>query len=46
LDYKLRNVAKMLKSWSAKKVGSVRLQLAIAKEIVLRMDAAQDTEEC
>ena len=42
LDYKLRNTAKMLKSWSAKHVGAVRLQLAIAKEIVLRLDAAQD----
>ena len=42
LDYKLRNTAKMLKSWSAKQVGAVRLQLAIAKEIVFRLDAAQD----
>ena len=42
LDFKLRNTAKMLKSWSAKHVGAVRLQLAIAKEIVLRLDAAQD----
>ena len=32
----------MLRSWSAKNIGSVRLQLAIAKEIVLRLDAAQD----
>ena len=32
----------MLKSWSAKQVGAVRLQLAIAKEIVFRLDAAQD----
>ena len=43
LDFKLRNTAKMLKSWSAKRVGSVRLQLAIAKEITLRLDAVQDT---
>ena len=39
----ISNTAKMLKSWSAKKVASVRLQLAIAKEIVLRLDKAQDT---
>ena len=42
LDFKLRNTAKALKSWSAKHIGSVRLQLAIAKEIVLRLDHAQD----
>ena len=42
LDHKLRNTAKALKSWSAKHIGSVRLQLAIAKEIVLRLDCAQD----
>ena len=45
LDFKLRNTAKMLKSWSAKHVGAVRLQLAIAKEIVSRLDAAQDRRE-
>lgn len=42
LDYKLRNTATALKRWSAKHVGSVRLQLAIAKEIVFRFDQAQD----
>lgn len=42
LDCKLRQMAKALKSWSAKSLGSVRLQLAIAKEIVLRLDSAQD----
>lgn len=42
LDYKLRNTAIALKRWSAKHVGSVRLQLAIAKEIVYRFDQAQD----
>jgi hypothetical protein len=42
LDYKLRNTTKALKSWSAKHVGSIRLQLAISKELVLRFDKAQD----
>ena len=42
LDFKLRNTAKALKSWSSKHVGSVRLQLAIAKELVYRLDWAQD----
>ena len=40
LDFKLRNTAKALKSWSAKHIGSIRLQLAIAKEIVYRLDLA------
>jgi len=42
LDFKLRATAKALKSWSAKHVGSVRLQLAIAKELVFCFDCAQD----
>jgi hypothetical protein len=42
LDIKLRATAKALKSWSAKQVGCVNLQLAIAKEIVLRFDWAQE----
>jgi len=42
LDYKLRATARALSSWSAKQVGSVRLQLAIAKEITLRLDCAQE----
>ena len=36
-DFKLRNTAKALRSWSSKQVGSVRSQLAIAKEIVYRL---------
>jgi hypothetical protein len=43
LDFKLRNTAKALQSWSAKHVGSVRLQLGIAKELVLRFDVAQES---
>ena len=42
LDIKLRATAKALKSWSAKHVGNVQLQLAIAKELVLRFDCAQE----
>jgi hypothetical protein len=42
LDYKLRSTAQALRSWSAKHVGSIRLQLAIAKELVLRFDCAQE----
>ena len=42
LDFKFCNTAKALKAWSTKHVGSIRLQLAIAKEIVFRFDCAQD----
>ena len=42
LDFKLRCTARALKSWSTKRIGSVRLQLHIVKEIVYRLDAAQD----
>jgi hypothetical protein len=42
LDCKLRRTANALKSWSAKFVGSVRLQLAVAKEVILQFDRQQD----
>lgn len=43
LDIKLRRTAAALKRWSGRRIGSIRLQLAIAKEIVLRLDMAQET---
>lgn len=43
LDYKLRNVARALMSWSAKQVGSIRLQLAGAREVVFRLDKAMES---
>jgi hypothetical protein len=43
LDHKLRNVAKALKSWSSKKVGSIKLQLALVREVILAFDAEQDS---
>lgn len=42
LDIKLRRVAKALKSWSMKNVGSVRLQLFMARELIAQLDAAQE----
>ncbi|XP_066373323.1 uncharacterized protein [Miscanthus floridulus] len=42
LDHKLRNTAKALKSWSMKNIGSINLQLIIAREIVARLEAAQE----
>ncbi|KAJ1287483.1 hypothetical protein BS78_02G013300 [Paspalum vaginatum] len=45
LDYKLRNTAKSLKKWSSKHVGSIRLQLAMARELVFRFDTAQERRD-
>jgi hypothetical protein len=38
LDYKLQNTAKCLKCWSQKYVGSIRLQLAIMKEVIFNLE--------
>lgn len=43
IDFKLRNVTRALQSWSATKIGSVRLQLALAREIVLGLDEAEES---
>lgn len=43
MDYKLRNVARALKSWSMRNIGSVRVQLAVAREVILRLDCAQES---
>jgi hypothetical protein len=45
LDYKFRNVAKALRAWSSAKIGSVRLQLAIAREVILSLDEAQENRQ-
>lgn len=43
LDYKLRNTARALHSWSQRFVGSIRLQLAITWELAQRLDTAQES---
>ena len=43
LDFKLRSVAKTLKSWSAQRIGSIRLQLAIAREVILGLDVTEES---
>jgi hypothetical protein len=43
LDFKLRNTAKSLKKWSQKYVRSVQLQLVVAKEVVFKLDQAQES---
>lgn len=45
LDFKFRRTAKALQSWSARNVGSVRLQLFMARELIAQFDAAQESRE-
>ena len=42
LHTKLARVAKGLKRWRREKVGDTRLQLAIVKEVLLQLEAAQE----
>ena len=42
LDHKLRNIAKALKSWSMKNMGSIKLQLILDRKLVGRLEATQD----
>ena len=42
LDVLLRNTARALTSWSQRKVGNIKLQLGVAKLVILRLDGAQD----
>lgn len=43
LDYKFRNVAKVLRRWSNAKISSVRLQLAMAREVIQRFDEEEES---
>lgn len=42
LDFKLRNTTKALKSWSMKTIGSIKLQLILAREIICRLEIEQE----
>lgn len=42
LDYKFRRMARALWSWSNSKIGSVNLQLTLAREVILRFDEEQE----
>lgn len=42
LDCLLCNVARKLQSWSAKRIGHIKTQLLLAREVVLMMDMAQE----
>jgi hypothetical protein len=39
----LRGTAKALQHWSAKVVGNIKSQIAVAKKVIFRLEAAQDT---
>lgn len=43
LDFKLHIVAAALKSWSSRKLGSIRFQLVLAREVILRLDVAEES---
>jgi hypothetical protein len=43
LDVKLKATARKLQSWSGKHVGHVRTQLALSREILHRLEIAQDS---
>lgn len=45
LDQKLKATAKSLKKWSDRWIGNVKLQIAIALEVILRLDKAMDNRE-
>jgi hypothetical protein len=38
IDLKLRNVARELRRWSNSKIGSIRLHLAMVREVILAFD--------
>lgn len=43
LDRKLRTAARKLRSWSDKKVGNVKLQMEMARELIGRFDKAEES---
>ena len=43
LHIKLARVAKGIKRWCKEKIEDTRLQLAIVKEVLLQLEAAQET---
>lgn len=45
LHAKMKRTARHLMSWSDKKVGCVKLQLLIAREVVLRLDVAMESRQ-
>jgi hypothetical protein len=42
VDQRLCETAKGLEAWSVQYIGSIRTQVLVAKEVIFRLDAAQD----
>lgn len=42
ISIKLKRLTRALQSWSSKKVGHVKTQLALAREVLHRLEMAQD----
>ena len=45
LDQNLRATAKALKKWSDRWVGNIKMQIAIAPEVIIRLDTTMDTRD-
>jgi hypothetical protein len=45
MDALFRNTAKALQAWGQRRVGNVKIQMAIANLVILRLDAAQDRRQ-
>ena len=45
LDALFRNTTEFLQSWSQKKVGNVKIKIAMANIIIFRLDVAQESRE-
>jgi len=45
LDLMLRNLVRQLQSWSEKRIGQIKTQLLLARELVLRLDCAQERRQ-
>jgi hypothetical protein len=43
LDALFRNAAEFLQAWSEKKVGNIKLRMAMANTLILRLDVAQES---
>jgi hypothetical protein len=43
VDHLLRATAKALQQWSDKAVGNIKFQILVTKEVIFRLEAAQDT---
>lgn len=45
IHIKLARTAKALKKWQKTKIGNIKLQIAIAKEIIWRLDVAEEQRQ-